>query len=136
MRSNFFILKLATSSNPHGSVLLNNEEKELEIDTRSSASPLKCAVDLTDGLESNESTEDTPRYRLRSLSAASADIIQTPVLDPDINTQGLTALQAKCVLDYFLSCGDRLSQMTKTFHDVEAVTRLLQEKENDLELNQ
>ena len=35
---------------------------------------------------------------------------------------------------YFISCGDRLSQMTKTYHDVEAVTSLLQEKENDLEL--
>lgn len=55
-------------------------------------------------------------------------------MDPGLNTEGLTALQAKCVLDYFLSCGDRLSQMTKTYHDVEAVTRLLQEKENDLEL--
>ena len=43
-------------------------------------------------------------------------------------------MQAKAVLDYFVSCGDRLSQMTKTYHDVEAVTRLLQEKENDLEL--
>ncbi len=30
--------------------------------------------------------------------------------------------------------GDRLSQMTKTYHDVEAVTRLLEEKEKDLEL--
>ncbi|CAB4065854.1 TRAK1 [Lepeophtheirus salmonis] len=31
-------------------------------------------------------------------------------------------------------CGDRLSQMTRTYHDIEAVTRLLQEKEKDLEL--
>ena len=62
-----------------------------------------------------------------------ADIIQTPVLDPKIG-EGLSSGQAKAVLDYFLSCGDRLSQMTKTYHDVEAVTSLLQEKENDLEL--
>jgi len=31
-------------------------------------------------------------------------------------------------------CGDRVCQMTKTYNDVEAVTRLLEEKENDLEL--
>ena len=81
------------------------------------------------------------------------DIIQTPVLDPQAG-EGLSPVQAKAVLDYFVSCGDRLSQMTKTYHDVEAVTRLLQvisiispvfeffnlkslifqEKENDLEL--
>ena len=54
-------------------------------------------------------------------------------MDPQLG-QGLTPQQAKAVLDYFVSCGDRLSQMTKTYQDVEAVTRLLQEKENDLEL--
>lgn len=31
-------------------------------------------------------------------------------------------------------CGERVSQMTKTYNDIEAVTRLLQEKERDLEL--
>ena len=41
---------------------------------------------------------------------------------------------AGATLDYFVSCGDRLSQMTKTYHDIDAVTRLLQEKEKDLEL--
>nr|XP_039253176.1 trafficking kinesin-binding protein 2-like isoform X4 [Styela clava] len=30
--------------------------------------------------------------------------------------------------------GDRLSQMTRTYHDIEAVTHLLEEKERDLEL--
>ncbi|XP_039253176.2 uncharacterized protein LOC120330337 isoform X4 [Styela clava] len=30
--------------------------------------------------------------------------------------------------------GDRLSQMTRTYHDIEAVTHLLEEKEKDLEL--
>ena len=54
-------------------------------------------------------------------------------MDPQAG-EGLSPVQAKAVLDYFVSCGDRLSQMTKTYHDVEAVTRLLQEKENDLEL--
>ncbi|XP_071546517.1 trafficking kinesin-binding protein 1 isoform X5 [Panulirus ornatus] len=31
-------------------------------------------------------------------------------------------------------CGNRVSQMTKTYNDIDAVTRLLQEKEKDLEL--
>ncbi|CAG5131237.1 unnamed protein product [Candidula unifasciata] len=31
-------------------------------------------------------------------------------------------------------CGERLSQMTKTYNDIEAVTHLLEEKERDLEL--
>ncbi|XP_018910242.1 trafficking kinesin-binding protein milt isoform X2 [Bemisia tabaci] len=31
-------------------------------------------------------------------------------------------------------CSDRVSQMTKTYNDVEAVTRLLEEKEKDIEL--
>lgn len=30
--------------------------------------------------------------------------------------------------------GDRLSQMTRTYHDIEVVTHLLEEKERDLEL--
>ena len=71
---------------------------------------------------------DIPRYKLRAESTSSiglADIIQTPVLDPKIG-EGLSAGQAKAVLDYFISCGDRLSQMTKTYNDVEAVTNLLQ----------
>ncbi|XP_070570842.1 trafficking kinesin-binding protein 1-like isoform X10 [Ptychodera flava] len=31
-------------------------------------------------------------------------------------------------------CAERVSQMTKTYHDIDAVTRLLEEKEKDLEL--
>uniref|UniRef100_A0A8D3CAQ0 Trafficking kinesin-binding protein 1-like n=1 Tax=Scophthalmus maximus TaxID=52904 RepID=A0A8D3CAQ0_SCOMX len=31
-------------------------------------------------------------------------------------------------------CADRVGQMTKTYHDIDAVTRLLEEKERDLEL--
>jgi len=64
-------------------------------------------------------------------------IIQTPVLSPEEAVKvrlDLTPELAGATLDYFLSCGDRLSQMTKTYHDVDAVTRLLQEKEKDLEL--
>lgn len=38
-------------------------------------------------------------------------------------------------LFYFIVlCGNRVSQMTRTYDDIEAVTRLLEEKEKDLEL--
>ena len=88
------------------------------------------------------SEEEVPKYKLRASidqsqklpgSFEAPEIIQTPVLDPHLG-EGLSHDQAEAVLDYFVSCGDRLSQMTKTYSDIEAVTRLLQEKENDLEL--
>jgi len=64
-------------------------------------------------------------------------IIKTPVVSAEeaLRLQAeLTPELAGATLDYFVSCGDRLSQMTKTYHDIDAVTRLLQEKEKDLEL--
>ncbi len=42
--------------------------------------------------------------------------------------------QAEATLDYLLSCGARLSAMTRAYADPEALTRLLAEKEKDLEL--
>ena len=59
-------------------------------------------------------------------------VVQTPALPP--GPTELTPAQAEATLQYLVSCGDRLTQMTKTYHDVEAVTRLLEEKEKDLEL--
>lgn len=38
------------------------------------------------------------------------------------------------IIDMEVLCGNRVSQMTKTYNDIDAVTRLLQEKEKDLEL--
>lgn len=58
-------------------------------------------------------------------------VIDTPILK---SSAKLTPEQAEATLDYLVSCGDRLTQMTRTYHDVEAVTRLLEEKEKDLEL--
>ncbi|XP_047118757.1 trafficking kinesin-binding protein milt isoform X2 [Schistocerca piceifrons] len=49
--------------------------------------------------------------------------------------QGCQAI--KCYLDSQpagVLCSNRVSQMTKTYNDIEAVTRLLEEKEKDLEL--
>ena len=95
------------------------------------------------GVDATTTTTAIPKYKLKSQylsefpSISQADFIQTPVLDPVQGREiieGLTVEQAEATLAYFISCGDRLSQMTKTYHDVEAVTSLLQEKENDLEL--
>ncbi|CAJ1062061.1 trafficking kinesin-binding protein 1 isoform X2 [Xyrichtys novacula] len=46
----------------------------------------------------------------------------------------LTNEQIEETLKYFLLCADRVGQMTKTYSDIDAVTRLLEEKERDLEL--
>ncbi|KAM7082076.1 LOW QUALITY PROTEIN: huntingtin-associated protein 1 [Ciconia maguari] len=37
-------------------------------------------------------------------------------------------------LQYFLLCAERVARITKTYHDIDAVTNLLDEKERDLEL--
>ena len=56
-------------------------------------------------------------------------IIKTPTLTKEQEegiTGKLTPEQAEAALEYFVLCGDRLSQMTQTYNDVDAVTRLLQ----------
>ena len=84
--------------------------------------------------------EQLPQYTLRQdfltqfSGCPNPDwVVETPCLQEPVG-RGLTPEQAEATLDYLVSCGDRLSQMTKTYHDVEAVTRLLAEKEKDLEL--
>uniref|UniRef100_A0A669CZ70 Trafficking kinesin protein 1 n=1 Tax=Oreochromis niloticus TaxID=8128 RepID=A0A669CZ70_ORENI len=44
-----------------------------------------------------------------------------------------TSTSSECV-NTLLLCADRVGQMTKTYNDIDAVTRLLEEKERDLEL--
>ena len=77
--------------------------------------------------------EELPQYRLRADYLTqfggyshSDFVIESPVLSADeaaaVRT-GLTPEQAEATLEYFVACGDRVSQMTKTYHDVEAVTR-------------
>ena len=112
--------------------------------------PTSCLVDnstLTDLHSSSAEVEiisllgeDLPRYKLRADNITrfggygnedfclsdDPTVIQTPVLAPvevAAKARGLTNEQAEAALDYFVSCGDRLSQMTKTYQDVEAVTR-------------
>uniref|UniRef100_A0A4W3JRB6 Trafficking kinesin-binding protein 1-like n=1 Tax=Callorhinchus milii TaxID=7868 RepID=A0A4W3JRB6_CALMI len=43
-------------------------------------------------------------------------------------------LDGSCSLLPTVLCADRVGQVTKTYHDIEAVTHLLEEKERDLEL--
>ncbi|XP_025114585.1 trafficking kinesin-binding protein 1-like isoform X2 [Pomacea canaliculata] len=88
--------------------------------------------------------EQIPRYRLRADSISDfggyshQDWIQTPIINLDEDLD-LTDLQIAESLKYFtrteeVLCAERVTQMTKTYNDIEAVTRLLEEKERDLEL--
>ncbi|XP_076369864.1 trafficking kinesin-binding protein 1-like isoform X2 [Tachypleus tridentatus] len=83
--------------------------------------------------------EDTPRYNLRADTITefsgyrNNDWIQTPVLPVDIELNLSPGFLSELFV-YFLSCGNRLSQMTKTYNDVESLRTLLEEKEKDLEL--
>ena len=83
--------------------------------------------------------ESIPRYQLKQDYLTEFGgcehedwVVETPALSSGPSL--LTPEQAEATLQYFVTCGHRLTQMTKTYHDVEAVTRLLEEKEKDLEL--
>lgn len=52
--------------------------------------------------------------------------ISVPVLDPNTPID-LSDEFIGSTLDYFLLSSERLSQMTKTYNDIDAVTRLLEE---------
>ncbi|XP_035226821.1 trafficking kinesin-binding protein 1-like isoform X2 [Stegodyphus dumicola] len=84
--------------------------------------------------------EHIPHYKLRADTLTefcgyeNEDwYIQTPVLSPGADIP-LSPEVVEETLKYFVLCADRLSQMTKTYNDIDAVTRLLEEKERDLEL--
>ncbi|XP_035660974.1 trafficking kinesin-binding protein 1-like isoform X11 [Branchiostoma floridae] len=80
--------------------------------------------------------EEIPRYKLRAdtvFGYENKDWLESPALPPDTPVD-LSPEQAEETLKYFALCSDRVAQMTKTYNDIEAVTRLLEEKERDLEL--
>ncbi|XP_056439456.1 trafficking kinesin-binding protein 1-like [Gadus chalcogrammus] len=80
--------------------------------------------------------EQLPVYRLRADTVYgydNDDWLHTPLIAPDARLD-LTAEQIEETLKYFLLCADRVGQMTKTYNDIDAITRLLEEKERDLEL--
>jgi len=77
-----------------------------------------------------------PIYKLRAESketSALKNLIKTPLLDKayqlDLSPEFIFE-----TLKYFIDCGERLTQMTRTYDDIDATTRLLEEKERDLEL--
>uniref|UniRef100_A0A671MDX1 Trafficking kinesin-binding protein 1-like n=1 Tax=Sinocyclocheilus anshuiensis TaxID=1608454 RepID=A0A671MDX1_9TELE len=80
--------------------------------------------------------EQLPHYKLRADTIYGYDHddwLHTPLISPDVSLD-LTTEQIEETLKYFLLCADRVGQMTKTYNDIDAVTRLLEEKERDLEL--
>uniref|UniRef100_A0A8C9QU29 Si:dkey-28e7.3 n=1 Tax=Scleropages formosus TaxID=113540 RepID=A0A8C9QU29_SCLFO len=81
-------------------------------------------------------TEELPAYTLRAdcvFGYTHDDWLHTPLFPPDA-VLCLTDQQIEETLRYFLLCAERVAQVTKTYHDIEAVTHLLEEKERDLEL--
>ncbi|KAJ8004859.1 hypothetical protein DPEC_G00140680 [Dallia pectoralis] len=80
--------------------------------------------------------EQLPHYKLRADTIYGYDHddwLHTPLLSPDTNLD-LTVEQIQETFKYFLLCAERVGQMTRTYNDIDAVTRLLEEKERDLEL--
>ncbi|XP_078395714.1 trafficking kinesin-binding protein 1 isoform X2 [Cetorhinus maximus] len=80
--------------------------------------------------------EQLPHYKLRADTIYGYDHddwLHTPLISPDVNID-LTNEQIEETLKYMLLCAERVGQMTKTYNDIDAVTRLLEEKERDLEL--
>ncbi|XP_051957089.1 trafficking kinesin-binding protein 1-like [Xyrauchen texanus] len=80
--------------------------------------------------------EELPKYTLRAdhvYGYEHDDWLHTPLV-PAEAALGLTQEQIEETLKYFLLCSERVGQITKTYHDIEAVTHLLEEKERDLEL--
>uniref|UniRef100_A0A3Q2DC23 Trafficking kinesin-binding protein 1-like n=1 Tax=Cyprinodon variegatus TaxID=28743 RepID=A0A3Q2DC23_CYPVA len=81
-------------------------------------------------------SEGQPKYTLRAdtvFGYDNDDWLHTPLVPQDV-VLGLTYEQIEETFKYFLLCSDRVGQITKTYHDIKAVTHLLEEKERDLEL--
>ncbi|XP_055592447.1 trafficking kinesin-binding protein milt-like isoform X3 [Uranotaenia lowii] len=85
--------------------------------------------------------EQIPKYRIRADTTTTFGgyenqdwFVNYPALPISQDGLGLSNEQAREVLNYFLLCGNRVSQMTRAYDDIDAVTRLLEEKEKDLEL--
>uniref|UniRef100_A0A673JBH8 Trafficking kinesin-binding protein 1-like n=1 Tax=Sinocyclocheilus rhinocerous TaxID=307959 RepID=A0A673JBH8_9TELE len=100
------------------------------------AQDLCSSVDLPEVEIVSLLTEKLPKYTLRAdhvFGYEHDDWLHTPLLPPEAPL-GLTQEQIDETLKYFLLCSERVGQITKTYHDIEAVTHLLEEKERDLEL--
>ncbi|XP_058818421.1 trafficking kinesin-binding protein milt isoform X3 [Topomyia yanbarensis] len=85
--------------------------------------------------------EQIPKYKVRADTTTTFGgyenqdwFVNYPALPIPQEGLGLTTEQTREALNYFLLCGNRVSQMTRAYDDIDAVTRLLEEKEKDLEL--
>uniref|UniRef100_A0A3P8ZCM5 Trafficking protein, kinesin binding 1a n=1 Tax=Esox lucius TaxID=8010 RepID=A0A3P8ZCM5_ESOLU len=130
---------------PPGLGCLQEEEYVSQPDPPTPPPPCRDAETLTDVCNTADLPEveiislleeQLPVYRLRADTVYGYDHddwLHTPLLSPDARID-LTTEQIEETLKYFLLCADRVGQMTKTYNDIDAVTRLLEEKERDLEL--
>uniref|UniRef100_A0A665TC95 Trafficking protein, kinesin binding 1a n=1 Tax=Echeneis naucrates TaxID=173247 RepID=A0A665TC95_ECHNA len=122
-----------------------SEGESSQLDTNPAPPDCRDAETITDVCNSTDLPEfeiislleeQLPVYRLRADTVYGYDHddwLHTPLVAPD-TTLDLTTEQIEETLKYFLLCADRVGQMTKTYNDIDAVTRLLEEKERDLEL--
>lgn len=120
--------------------------KRLQVKQTSDAA---CLTDLCSSLEVDEVEifslieDQIPKYKIRAdkiisfagTSNQDFEFVQFPALNiPETIGLGLSSDQIRETLNYFLLSGQRCSEMTIVYDDIQAVTRLLQEKEKDLEL--
>ncbi|XP_049533327.1 trafficking kinesin-binding protein milt isoform X3 [Anopheles darlingi] len=87
------------------------QEHEMVFETNTPNSSSTCAAGMTDGSGLFRYIEPTTSYHSVCGGAYDSERMMFEVL-----------------------CGNRVSQMTRTYDDIDAVTRLLEEKEKDLEL--
>lgn len=80
-------------------------------------------------VSTNHFSSNHDSSNLSSLSHSTGELknlIKTPLLDKAY-TLDLSPEFIFETLKYFIDCGERLTQMTKTYDDIDAVTRLLEE---------
>ncbi|XP_055707803.1 trafficking kinesin-binding protein milt isoform X3 [Phlebotomus papatasi] len=85
--------------------------------------------------------EQIPKYKLRADSLTQFGgyenedwFIPFPALPTPDGGHHLSKDMCREALNYFLLSGNRVSQMSRTYDDIEAITGLLEEKQKDLEL--
>lgn len=99
-----------------------------------SPSPAFSQIQEKQTNQTNKSS-DIKNYQLRALKDNISDPWNQASTIPEIiHASSLSHELVHETLNYFVNCGKRLSQMTKTYDDNDAYILLLQEKEVDLEL--
>lgn len=112
----------------------------MSINQEDAAETEVCGVDAVSELEVVSLTgDDVPRYTLRADTENYGNdntdwLISFPAVEDTDLPGSLHPNVIEAALSYFVLSGARVSQMTRTYSDIDAVTRLLREKERDLEL--